>query len=127
MSVEVDVLKPIAEYAGRFGLKPELDSERRTLTIYNTDYPLSIIIKPALQGYVVELRVGDDIDEAIEELLGEDVDPRTELEDVLETMIQVVDYAVRKLREAGYTVDRRTREAILDVYDALESFLEEEE
>jgi len=127
LSVEVDVLKPIAEYAGRFGLKPELDSERRTLTIYNTDYPLSIIIKPALQGYVVELRVGDDIDEAIEELLGEDVDPRTELEDVLETMIQVVDYAVRKLREAGYTVDRRTREAILDVYDALESFLEEEE
>ncbi|MCE4629852.1 MAG: hypothetical protein F7C82_06200 [Desulfurococcales archaeon] len=72
------------------------------------------------------MRVGDELEESISELLEDNVDPRSELEDVIETMVMVVDYSVRKLKEEGFKVERDTRNAILDVYDALESFLEEE-
>ncbi len=127
MQASKETLKSIAEYAARYGLKPEADFDKGTLIIHHSEYPLDIVVSRGDDGYIVELKVGEEIDEAIEDLLGEDVDPRAELEDVIETMVQVVDYAVKKLEEAGYNVRKMTREAILDVYDALESFLEEEE
>ncbi|MEB3806801.1 MAG: hypothetical protein GSR73_04715 [Desulfurococcales archaeon] len=123
-----DALKSISEYAARYGLKPSIDLDKGVLVILHGEYPIKIIVEPRDEGvYAVELRVGEGIDESIEELLDAEVDPRAELEDVVEVLVQVVDYAVRKLEEAGFRVRRQTREAILDVYDALESFLEEEE
>ncbi len=128
MAVSLDkALRSIAEYAGRYGLKPSLDEEKGIVVIEHSEYPLRVVVEPRGGVYAVELLVGEEIDESVEELLGEDVDPREELEDVIETMIQVVDYAVRKLEEAGQKVERLTREAILDIYDAIESFVEEEE
>lgn len=118
-------LKHIAEYAARYGLKPLEEEEK--LVIKHEEYPLEIVIEPRGDGYIVQLRVREDLEDSISELLEEDVDPRSELEDVIETLVTVVDYAVRKLREEGFKVERDTRNAILDVYDALESFLEEEE
>ncbi|MCE4600851.1 MAG: hypothetical protein F7C38_04720 [Desulfurococcales archaeon] len=123
-----DALKSISEYAARYGLKPSVDLDNGVLVILHGEYPIRIIVEPRGEGvYAVELKVGEGIDESIEELLDAEVDPRAELEDVVEVLVQVVDYAVRKLEEAGFKVRRLTREAILDVYDALESFLEEEE
>ncbi|NOZ30349.1 MAG: hypothetical protein GXO68_00120 [Crenarchaeota archaeon] len=119
-------IKAIAEYAARFGLKPEVDEESGRVVIKHQEYPLEIIVEPSGEGYRVEMRVGDELEESISELLEDNVDPRSELEDVIETMVMVVDYSVRKLKEEGFKVERDTRNAILDVYDALESFLEEE-
>lgn len=119
-------IKAIAEYAARFGLKPEVDEESGRVVIKHQEYPLEIIVEPSGEGYRVEMRVGDELEESISELLEDNVDPRSELEDVIETMVMVVDYSVRKLKEEGFRVERDTRNAILDVYDALESFLEEE-
>jgi len=121
------VLKGIAEYAAGKGLKPSLDEENLVLVIEHGEYPLRIVIEPRGEAYVVELLAGDEIDEAVEDLLEDEVDPRAELEDVIETMLTVVDYAVKKLGSAGVRVDKKTRDAILDVYDAIESFVEEEE
>ncbi|MCE4618551.1 MAG: hypothetical protein F7C37_03825 [Desulfurococcales archaeon] len=119
-------IKAIAEYAARFGLKPEVDEESGRVVIKHQEYPLEIVVEPSGEGYRVEMRVGDELEESISELLEDNVDPRSELEDVIETMVMVVDYSVRKLKEEGFKVERDTRNAILDVYDALESFLEEE-
>jgi len=119
-------IKAIAEYAARFGLKPEVDEESGRVVIKHQEYPLEIVVEPSDEGYRVEMRAGDELEESISELLEDNVDPRSELEDVIETMVMVVDYSVRKLKEEGFKVERDTRNAILDVYDALESFLEEE-
>lgn len=119
-------IKAIAEYAARFGLKPEVDEESGRVVIKHQEYPLEIVVEPSGEGYRVEMRVGDELEESISELLEDNVDPRSELEDVIETMVMVVDYSVKKLKEEGFKVERDTRNAILDVYDALESFLEEE-
>lgn len=125
MGEVASVLESIAEYAARFGLKPELKDGR--LVVRHTEYPLWVTVEPEGPGYMVRLEAGGELEESISELLDEDVDARSELEDVVEVMVRVVDYAVRRLREKGFRVERNTRDAILDVYDALESFLEEEE
>ncbi len=125
MAAREEVLKSIAEYAARYGLKPE--QKEGVLVILHSEYPVKIVVEPSGDAYVVELRVGEEIGESIEGLLEENVDPRAELEDIIETMVRVVDYATRKLEAAGYRVKRSTRDAILDLYDALESYLEEEE
>jgi len=124
----VEVLKGIGEYAGRRGLRVSLDEGRGAIVVEHAEYPVKIVIEPAGSGvYLIELRAGEDIGEAVESLLQDNVDPRAELESAIETLLEVVDYAVRRLSDAGYGVEKRTREAILDVYDAIESFLEEEE
>ena len=119
-------LEAIAKYAAGRGLRPSLDEEKLVLIVEHDEYPLRIVIEPKGEGYVVELLAGDEIDEAVEDLLEEEIDPRAELEDVVETMLGVVDYAVKRLQEAGVRVDKKTRDAILDIYDAIESFVEEE-
>ncbi len=127
MAEAAKTLRVIAEYAGKRGLRVTVDEEKGTLIIEHGEYPLRIVVEPSGDGYVVELRSGDNMESVVEELLGEEVDPREELEGALESLVEVVDYAVRKLEEAGFQVSKKTREAILDVYDAIESFLEEEE
>ncbi len=120
----VDTLRSIAESAGRKGLKPTLEEGK--LVIVHPEYPLMIVIEGGDSKFVVELRVGESIEDNIEELLAEEIDPRAELEDALDLMLSVIDYAVKKLQAAGFEVEKKTREAVLDMYDALESFLEEE-
>ncbi len=124
---EAGVLRGIAEYAGRFGLRISLDEEKGVLVIEHGEHPIRIVVEPGDGVYRVRLEAGEGLAGHVEEMLGEDIDPRAELEEALETLVQVVDYAVRKLEEAGFRVEKSTREAILDVYDAIESFLEEEE
>ncbi len=124
MPVE-EALKAIAESSGRKGLKVELKGS--SVIIDHPEYPLEIVVSQEAPGeFVVELRVKEGLEETIEEMLDDEIDPRAELEDALDQLLAVVDYAVRKLETMGYHVNKKTREAILDVYDAIESFLEEE-
>jgi len=120
-----EALKAIAESSGRKGLKVELKGS--SVIIDHPEYPLEIVVSQEAPGeFVVELRVKEGLEETIEEMLDDEIDPRAELEDALDQLLSVVDYAVRKLETMGYHVNKKTREAILDVYDAIESFLEEE-
>lgn len=126
MAAPVEVLRGIGEYAGRYGLRVTVDEEKGIVIIEHGEYPVRVIVEPGGPGYRVHLEVSGDLREVVGDLLEEEVDPRAELEDALETLIGVIDYAVRKLEEAGIKVARDTRNAILDVYDAIESYLEEE-
>ena len=126
VAAPVEVLRGIGEYAGRYGLRVTIDEEKGVVVIEHGEYPVRIVVEPGGPGYRVHLEVSGNLREVVGDLLEEEVDPRAELEDALETLIGVVDYAVRKLEEAGIRVSRETRAGILDVYDAIESYLEEE-
>ncbi len=119
---KIEVLKNIAEASGRKGLKTELKDN--TLIVSHPEYPLMLVITGNDSSFTVEIKVGEGLEENIEELLGDEIDPRAELEDALDQLLGIADYAVRKLELAGFKVKRRTREGVLDLYDALESFLE---
>ena len=121
-----EALKSIAAAGGARGLKTEIDEEKGRVRVYSDECPLEIVIEPAGQGYRIELRVGQDIRECIEQMLENEVDPRDEIENIIETLIGVVDFATRKLESLGVSVEKKTRQGILDAYDAIESFLEEE-
>ncbi len=114
----------IKAVASRYGLSTE--ESDGSLVIKHPEAPLIVEIKAGEGRAIVELKVGDDIDEYVETLLGEDEDPREALEEALEEMVRIVDAAVSRLTREGFKVERKTREGILDVYDALEARLEEE-
>lgn len=118
------VAEDIKAVASRYGLEAEESGE--FIRIKHPEAPLIVEIKVEGGKAVVELKVGDDIDEYVENLLGEDEDPREALEEALEEMVRLVDTAVSRLSREGFKVERRTREGILDVYDAIEARLEEE-
>ncbi len=122
-----EALRAIAETGASKGLEVKLDEENERLVLSSKECPISVVVEPSNEGFKVELSVGSNLRECVEELLAEDVDPRDELESLVETLVSVVDYAVRKLSQLGVSVKRKTRQGILDVYDTLESFLEEEE
>ncbi len=117
-------VEDIKAVASRYGLTVE--EANGALTIRHPEAPLVVEIRTEEGKAVVELKVGDEIDEYVETLLGEDEDPREALEEALEEMVRIVDAAVSRLTREGFKVERRTREGILDVYDALEARLEEE-
>jgi len=118
-------VEDIKAVASRYGLAVE--EADGTLTVRHPEAPLAVEIKAEGEKAIVELKVGDEIDEYVDMLLGEDEDPREALEEALEEMVRIVDAAVSRLTREGFKVERKTREGILDVYDALEARLEEEE
>ncbi len=117
-----EVLESIAKNSSKKGLKASISDE--TLTVDHPEYPVKLVIYREGEKFVVELKAEDGLEENIEELLNDEIDPRAELEDALDLLLSAADYAVKKLELAGFKVVRKTREGVLDVYDALESFLE---
>ena len=121
------VLKAIAEAGGSRGFEVSVDESAGRVVVKSKECPVELIVEPLDGGYRVELKAMEGLRDCIEDLLGEDIDPRNELENIVESLISVADFAVRRLEGLGYAVKKETRQGILDVYDALESFLEEEE
>jgi len=120
-----DALKSIAEVAESRGLEVELDENKLVLTINHKDIPLTAVFEPVGDGFRVAIRAGDGLRERIDELLDEGYDPREAVEEALDTLIEVVDRGIVLLEGSGVGVKRDTRGGILDVYDAIESFVEE--
>ncbi|MEB3780649.1 MAG: hypothetical protein GSR85_10565 [Desulfurococcales archaeon] len=123
MGLERELVEELSKVVARRG--GTLQVKGNTLEIRSVGEPLYLTLYPSNGNVVIELKVEESIDERIDELLGEDEDPREHLEEVLETLVSMVDELERILRINGYSVIRRTREAILDVYDAIEEKLEE--
>ena len=119
-------LRSIAELGGSKGFKTVLDEDKRTLRIYSIECPLEVVVEPSNGGFRVEFKVGENLTECIENLLEAELDPRDEIENIMESLISIVDYAVKKLASTGVKVERSTRQGVLDAYDAIESFLEED-
>jgi len=117
-------LRDIAEVARSRGMQVEGGGER--LLVKHTGLPLSVVVeKTGAGGFRVELRVGEGLGEAIDEALAQGEDPREEIEEALDELVRIVDYAVQRLTREGLQVKRETREAIMDAYEALEERLEE--
>ena len=116
----LDDIRSIAE---RYGLKPQPGSDGVIIRHYEA--PLEVVVRVSGGEAVVELRAASGLGEFIDGLLGENEDPRDTLEKALEEMLRIVDVAVDRLAREGVAVKRQTREAVLDVYDALEERLEE--
>ena len=116
----LDDIRSIAE---RYGLKPQPGGDEVIIRHYEA--PLEVVVKISGGEAVVELRAASGLGEFIDGLLGENEDPRDTLEKALEEMLRIVDVAVDRLAREGVEVKRQTREAVLDVYDALEERLEE--
>ncbi|MCE4627990.1 MAG: hypothetical protein F7C34_02430 [Desulfurococcales archaeon] len=121
-----DAVRAIAQAGGARGFEVSVDEAQGRVVIRSRECPVELVVEPVDGGYRVELRVGEGLRECIEEMLNEGTDPRNELENILESLISVADFAVRRLENLGYEVKKSTRQGILDVYDAIESFLEEE-
>ncbi|MEB3778719.1 MAG: hypothetical protein GSR85_00590 [Desulfurococcales archaeon] len=121
----VEVLRDIARIAEGRGLEARVDEDRRVLTVSHPDVPVSAVFEPSDGEFRVVIRAGDELRERIDELLDEDVDPREVVEEALDTVIAVVDRGITMLERQGVRVRRDTRGGILDVYDAIESFVEE--
>ncbi len=122
MSVE-KALRDIAEVARARGLVAEGEGER--LTIRHTTMPLEVVVERSGDGFRVELRALESLGEAIDEALSADEDPRELVEEALDEMVRIVDYAVQRLAREGVRASRETRQAIMDAYQALEDRLEE--
>ncbi len=118
-----DIVKKIADVASRRGAKVRVSDAG--IEIYVDDEPLYVLVEESEGGYTIILKVSGDIGEKIDEILGENGDPREMLEEALDNMVAVVDDVEKLLKSLGYNVRRSTREAILDVYDAIESRVEE--
>ncbi len=121
------VLKAVAEIGGSRGFEVSYDEAEGRVVVKSRECPVELIVEPLDSGYRVELRAMEGLRDCIEDLLDEDIDPRDELENIVESLVSIADFAVRRLEGLGYTVRKSTRQGILDVYDAIESFLEEEE
>lgn len=122
MSVE-RALRDIAEVARSRGLVAEGEGER--LVIKNPDMPLEVVVERGPGGFRVELRALESLGEAIDEALSADEDPRELVEEALDEMVRIVDYAIQRLAREGVRAVRQTRQAIMDAYQALEDRLEE--
>lgn len=122
MSLEkaVEDVKSLAEARGF-----KIEEGEGRIKIVHDRAPIAIEVSISGERAVVELKVEKGLEEYIDEVLGEDEDPREALEESLDDMVRLVDLIVSRLEREGLNVRRLTREAILDVYDALESRLEE--
>ncbi len=118
------IIEELSKSVARRGGK--LEAGDSMVTILLPGEPVYIEIRPLEQGFTVELKLGDNLEDRVDEYLEEGEDPREALEEVLETAVAIIDEVERILRMHGLRVTRRTREAVLDFYDALESRLEEE-
>ncbi len=118
-----DIVEEISKAASRRGATAK--SRDGVIEVIVPDEPVYIEIYPAREAVVVEMKVGNGLKERVDEYLDHGEDPREALEEVLETLVSIVDEVDRILRLHGFKVERKTREAILDVYDELESRLEE--
>jgi histone H3/H4 len=116
-------LRDIAEVARTRGLQAEGSGER--LVVKHTTLPLEVVVERAGDEFKVELRAGKDLGEAIDEALSQGEDPREEVEEALDELVRIVDYAVQRLAREGIKARRETRQGIMDVYEALEERLEE--
>lgn len=121
--MEQDVIKRIADTASRRGAKVRVGDSG--VEVYVDDEPVYIVVEEAGGGYTIVLKVSGDIGERVDEILGENGDPREILEEALDNMIALVDDLEKLLKSMGYSVRRSTREAILDLYDAIEARVEE--
>ncbi len=118
-----DVVEEISKTVSRRGATTK--SKNGVLEIIVPDEPIYIEVYPTGDTIVVEMKVGEGLRERVDEYLDHGEDPREALEEVLETLVSIVDEIDRILRLHGFKVERKTREAILDVYDELESRVEE--
>jgi hypothetical protein len=116
-------LRDIAEVARSRGLVAEGEGE--SLRIRHTSMPLEVVVERLGEGFRVELRALESLGEAIDEALSADEDPRELVEEALDEMVRMVDYAVQRLAREGLPVSRETRQGIMDAYQALEDRLEE--
>ena len=121
--MEQDVIKRIADAASRRGAKVRVSGAG--VEVYVDDEPVYVVVEEAGGGYSIVLKVAGDIGEKVDEILGENGDPREVLEEALDNMIALVDDLEKLLKSMGYSVRRSTREAILDLYDAIEARVEE--
>lgn len=117
-------LNDIISIAERYGLRPQ--PQEGGVVIRHYEAPLEVVVEVSGGKALVELRAGRELNDYIDGVLGEDEDPRDSLEKALEEMLRIVDAAADRLAREGVEVKRQTREAVLDVYDALEERLEEE-
>ncbi len=121
--MEQDVIKRIADAASRRGAKVRVSDSG--IEVYVDEEPVYIVVEEAGGGYTIVLKVASDIGDRVDEILGENGDPREVLEEALDNMIALVDDLEKLLKSMGYSVKRSTREAILDLYDAIEARVEE--
>lgn len=97
------------------------------LEVSSPHSPLKVIVSRDGEGYVVALKTANNLQGIIEDIASESDDPRSEVESLLDEALLIVESLVRIIREKGFKVRRITRDAILDVYDALESLSGEEQ
>ena len=118
-----DLLAKVSREAERRGFESRLKGY--TLEAASPELPISVFVE-AGSGDAVRIRieVGSGLEERIAELAEEVEDVRGVVEEVLETAIAIVDYAAREAQKMGFKAVRETRQAVLDVYDALESIEE---
>ncbi|GAB6148274.1 hypothetical protein JCM10135_08160 [Stetteria hydrogenophila] len=117
-------VEEVKSVAVRYGLKVETPGE--VLIIKHPEAPITVELRVEEGRAVAELKVGSEIGEYIDSLLDEGEDPREAVEEAMEEMIRIIDFAASRLEREGIKVERKTREGILDAYDALEARLEEE-
>ena len=116
-------MEELSKAGGRRGAISRLDNGKLIVEVGGE--PLYIVAEPLGDSIRLSLRVKGDLDERIDEALDEEVDPREVLEESLSLFLDIIDEFEKILSNRGFKVIRDTREAILDVYDALESRLEE--
>lgn len=122
---QAKAFEDIKAEAARYGALVEA-GEGGSLILRHAEAPLYVEVRVEGGKATVELKVGPELNDYIESVIDEGGDPRGLIDDVVGEMLRLVDAAATRLAAEGLMVERRTREAILDVYDALEARLEEE-
>ena len=120
-------LEDVAREAEKRGLKVEL--RESVLKAVNPDLPIGVEVKVGGNTAEIKLIAKDNLEEDIREYAEEEElsDVREAVEEILETAIAVVDYAVKAAERSGFKVVRKTRQTILDVYEAIDSYEESRE
>ncbi len=112
----------VAREAERRGFKVRVEGDR--VVIEAEELPLGVEVSRAGDTVVVRLFTGGDMEESIRDYADEVENVRESVEEVLDSAVAMVDYAVRAAERAGFKVKRDTRNAIFDVYEALDSYEE---
>jgi hypothetical protein len=118
-------LEDVAREAEKRGFKVE--EGEGVVRATSSDLPIGVEVSVSGDTVTVRLYASENLEESIREFAEEEgvEDVREAVEEILETALAVVDYAVKAAEAAGYKVKRETRETVFDVYEAIDTYEEE--
>ena len=114
--------REVSEEASRRGYEIGIEGDK--LILKSAGSPLRVVVAKSGDTYLVRLETSEDLGSRIEEIVSESDDPKGEVESLLDEALVIVELLVKSINGKGLKVRRLTRDAILDVYDTLESIME---